>query len=77
MMLESSSGMPVAVDALIESKMYEETVGQKEVDKFWRDLMGASEKFGLFVSLNKSIANQSDCVKVTLKFWKICNSSLQ
>ena len=36
MMLESSSGMPVAVDALIESKMYEETVGQKEVDKFWR-----------------------------------------
>ena len=29
--------------------------------------MGASEKFGLFVSLNKSIANQSDCVKVEVK----------
>ena len=45
---------PVAVNALIESKLYEKTVGQKEVDKFWRDLMGASEQFGLFVSLNKS-----------------------
>ena len=70
MMLESSSGTPVAVNALIESKLYEQTVKQKEVDKFWRDLMGSSEQFGLFVSLNKSIANQSDCVKVEVRSGK-------
>ncbi len=70
MMLESSSGTPIAVNALIESKLYEKTVGQGEVDKFWRDLSQSSEQFGLFVSLNKSIANQSDCVKVEVRSGK-------
>ena len=67
MMIETSSGVTEPIPALIEAKLYETTVGQQEVDKFWKDLEGNHHKFGLFVSLNNSIANQPQCITLEVR----------
>ncbi len=67
MAIEQSPGNVSAVPAMVEAKFYQDTVGQGEVDKFWDDLKENKFKFGMFVSLNKPISNQSQCIHVEVR----------
>ena len=64
MMIEKSSGVVDPVPAMIEAKLYENTMPSKEIDKFWDDLKENDYKFGLFISLNQTIPKQQDCIHV-------------
>lgn len=67
MAIEQSPGNVTAVPAMIEAKFYSNTVGQAEVDKFWDDLKENKFKFGMFVSLDKPISNQDQCIHVEVR----------
>jgi len=67
MAIEQSPGNVSAVPAMIEAKFYSNTVGQAEVDKFWDDLKENKFEFGMFVSLNKPISNQDQCIHVEVR----------
>ncbi len=64
MMIEKSPGVLEPVPAMIEAKLYEKQMASKEVDKFWDDLKENDYRFGLFISLNRSIPNQQDCIQI-------------
>jgi len=49
---------------LIEVKNYRGTVPSSEVDKFWRDMEYRNSRYGIFVSLNSSIAKCSGCINL-------------
>ena len=64
MMIQKSSGVVDPVPAMIEAKLYENTMPSKEIDKFWDDLKENDYKFGLFISLNQTIPKQQDCIHI-------------
>jgi hypothetical protein len=64
MMIEKSPGVVEPVPAMIEAKLYEKQMDSKEVDKFWEDLKENDYKFGLFISLNRPIPKQQQCIRI-------------
>ena len=49
---------------LIEMKDYSNTVPQKEIEKFWRDIERRGTKYGIFISMRSGISTCSSCINL-------------
>jgi hypothetical protein len=49
---------------LIEMKDYSNTVPEKEIEKFWRDIERRGTKYGIFISMRSGIYTCSSCISV-------------
>jgi|WetSurMetagenome_2_1015567.scaffolds.fasta_scaffold25937_2 hypothetical protein len=49
---------------LIEMKDYSNTVPEKEIEKFWRDIERRGTKYGIFISMRSGICKCSSCISL-------------